>query len=398
MVFPYLINFFWINNLNLDSQATGILIIFLCLFLGDLLATVFSKDRELTNLNQEVNPKILIITIFLIILVPIVHFLYAGQIPIFSSDLTIGGGNSLSENREKFSKLAHFPYIFKLFDNVYFTLLAPFGLSLFYRTKRFKLFIVLFCWALFYSISSGAQFTVLMMISLLFIAICLTSNYNKNWVLQNLAVLALISILFSGVSLGFKLANNPSGCDSRISKFDSVADKFRICRESNFVINNTLVDEIGYRIFLTPSDVSSWWYRYYTEHPHRKFGSLINRELKNQPSNIIGKIAYFDRFPKSYLESVSAYSSVDADAYSFGWPIVWISGIVLFIMRFLSVLALNSDKFLDKSMGALLFGGLILFPFTSSIQAILIAQGFSLLVILIGINQAKHYFKDILKY
>jgi hypothetical protein len=165
----------------------------------------------------------------------------------------------------------------------------------------------------------------------------------------------------------------------------------------NVTVVNPLVDKIGYRVFFTPTDVSAWWYRYYGENPHRNFQEILSRDLTFQPSNVIGVMAFFDRFPKSYLKTVSAYSSVDADAYSFGWPFVWLAASLLLLIRFISTLGLNSSRLMDRSMGAILLGGLILFPFTASIQALLFAQGMLLPMVFIALRNAKYFSIDAFK-
>lgn len=307
----------------------------------------------------------------LVFLIPILHYSSTTHIPIFYIFDPVQAASS----RENYSKLATYPYLLKILPNFYFTIIAPLALALFFRLGNKKTFLVLLAWVSFYALSSTAEFVVVIFLTMTIFAVRTTGGIKNYRYMEIFAVICMLSIIFSGLLVASKLNSNPTICESRVEQYRANADKYRVCREADITLVNPLVDKVAYRVFFTPIDVSKWWYKYYNDYSQRSFGSIFDRNLKSQPSNIIGKIAYFDRFPDSYLGSVSANSSIDADSYSFGWIFVWLSGFALLIIRMASALGLGSKTFILRSLGAILFSGLILFPFTSSIQALLVAQG-----------------------
>ena len=383
MVVPYILHLTWANQSFTNSQGWGIFIVFFFLISGDFCGQRFYKDPSAEMKVVDPGRVLRIIAYLCVLLIPLVHFLIARQIPILHLFDAPESIPSLSSRREEFSKLATYPYIFKVFPNLYFTLIAPLALAFCYKMKYKMSFAFLMAWSIFYSVSSSAEFSILILISMTVFGITFSQGLRSLSLVKLLAFLSLSATIASGVAVESELLANPQQCLPRVQTYTSVADKFRVCRELNHVIVNSVVDRIGYRVFLTPIDVSSWWYKYYLSNPHRSVGSLISRDLNYQPSNIIGRVAYFDRFPNSYLESVSAYSSLDADAFSFGWIFLWVSAFLVFLMRILAGLGLVSKYFFVRTLAGILFGGLIIFPFTASIQAILIAQGLALPFILL---------------
>jgi hypothetical protein len=144
--------------------------------------------------------------------------------------------------------------------------------------------------------------------------------------------------------------------------------------------NGAIINFLVYRIFLSPVDVSNRWYTYYEfiAQEKRSLTGLIKRE-EAKASNIVGRWAYYERFPNNFLPSINAYSSVDADAYSFGGlGYVVIVGFLCLLIRLYSV-------WVRSKPGGLIFSPLItaylvIFLFQASFQAILIAQGLWLLL------------------
>jgi len=371
MVIPFLQSLMFQNQGFPRTQSFGISIIFLSLILGDFYGYKSMRQPQERAYLQPKKSALKVTLASLIILIPVLHYFSASEIPIFH----IFNPLESTYSRENYSKLATLPYWLKMLPNIYFAFIAPLVLAFFLRLGNKKTFLILFFWASFYAISSTAEFVILIFLTMTAFSIQASLGFRHLRVLEILMGISLFTIILSGISVQSQLNSNPSGCGSTLVDYSTYTDKYLVCRENNQTLVNPLVDKVGYRVFLTPINVSSWWYKYYEENPHRSFQSIINRELGSQPSNIIGKIAYFDRFPNSFLKSISANSSIDADSFSFGWPFTWISGFILFIMRILSASGLRSKDFFERSSGAILLGGLILLPFTASIQAILIAQG-----------------------
>jgi hypothetical protein len=108
----------------------------------------------------------------------------------------------------------------------------------------------------------------------------------------------------------------------------------------------------------------------------RSLSDLFERDTFKKTANLIGREYYVKPFPNSYNDSITAYASIDADAFSFGGlPLVLLLSILLvFIRLFLSSKDYNSSPEI-QAFEHLALVYLILLPFTASIQAILIPQG-----------------------
>ena len=128
---------------------------------------------------------------------------------------------------------------------------------------------------------------------------------------------------------------------------------------------------------MAPVEVSNNWYKYYIDNNNqeRSIFDLLNRDPSNQASNIVGLWAYERNWPDNYLTSVNAYSSLDADAYSFGglYIIFLVSLLLLLIRMYVGNVNQNAPPIVKMFEGLALVQ-LIVFPFQSSIQAIMLAQ------------------------
>jgi hypothetical protein len=165
----------------------------------------------------------------------------------------------------------------------------------------------------------------------------------------------------------------------------SIFDASRLIDADEEPLYLRLPHYIVYRTFLTPVEVAYHWYAYF---PNINGGWRSPAELVGivpqgltHAANRVGVWAYVERFPDHYLNSISAYSSLDADAYSFGGLLcVAIAGIIIFSIRMAAVLADISP--LGRAVSALLICQIGMFAISASVQAILIAQGAGLLVFL----------------
>ncbi len=135
-----------------------------------------------------------------------------------------------------------------------------------------------------------------------------------------------------------------------------------------------------YRVFLVPSEVSHRWYHYYPELNQGFLGfyglTPASRGAGFQhPSNRVGLWAYQSRYPTQYGDTVHAYCSIDADAFS-RWGVKGI-----FLIAFLTAVIRLMIKVLtpQTSWGqAISFAALVLFASSlpvASLFAMLVAQG-----------------------
>jgi hypothetical protein len=388
MVVPQVLDFLFSQNMYQGVQTEGTFLIFAFFIFGDFLGfkyTISPIPNQVSRINL---PHLTKFAIGFLLLIPTIHYFIAGEIPV----LNLISGEDAAQNRESFSKVLNLPYLIKVIPNLFINIFAPLTLYFLFTSRAKKSFVIMFLWVFFYAISSTAEYVAVIFLALLGLVLVLTKKPNANRLIGTVASCFLALIIVSGFSMHYQLSSGSNKCGAQIASYDSFADKYRVCRELGIEVVNPLVDKLGYRVFFTPIEVSGWWYKYYQQNPHREFSNLFSRDLNTQPSNIIGKIAYFDRFPRSYLSSISAYSSVDADAFSFGWYFVWIAGLILLTMRVVCIIGFRSNNETIRALGAILFGSLILFPFASSIQAILIAQGAVIPLAVIGIFHLKSHF------
>lgn len=148
------------------------------------------------------------------------------------------------------------------------------------------------------------------------------------------------------------------------------------------------INYFSYRAFLTPVEVSHRWYTFFPDVYGGYLGSYgLTRATRNSPtfqhpSNLVGIWAYMDRFPKYYFKSLHAYASADSDAYSrWGVPGLLVIGLVIFAIRLL--LSAVRDQSLAGS--CLYYASILLLGINlpqASIQAILVAHGLALFIVL----------------
>ena len=166
----------------------------------------------------------------------------------------------------------------------------------------------------------------------------------------------------------------------------SPANLNRACVGVDAVRINPLIDRIGYRVFLTPVEVSNHWYDYFnpTNNNSRSISEIVGRGTLGSTANKIGLEYYKKPFPNSYLNSVSAYASIDADAYSIGGlAFVGLSAMMVFGLRILfgwDFIRTTSILRITQGIG---LTQLFLLPASASMQALLIPQGMVILVVII---------------
>jgi hypothetical protein len=145
------------------------------------------------------------------------------------------------------------------------------------------------------------------------------------------------------------------------------------------------VNFLIYRIFLSPADVAHHWYKFYEQVAREKRSAwdLITPPKVGElrASNLVGRWAYYERFPNNYLETISAYGSIDADAYSFGGLIcVLLVGFIYLALRIYTI-KLGAHA-IGRVISPIMIGYFVVFLAQSSLQAILVAQGLFVLILI----------------
>jgi hypothetical protein len=260
--------------------------------------------------------------------------------------------------------------------------------------KRKLVAALLLVWVVFYTLSSSADGPIIIFCwALVFAAVFAVSNRLnlKNYLVVGISG-ALLAVIASGVWLGETAISRESECGVIATQGFTPGDVMRSCSAENEIILNPVVNRLGYRVFLTPVEVSNHWYDYFDGSPSekRKLLDVFERENSKQASNKVGVWAYTDRFPAHYGQTISANGSIDADAFSLGGNfLVFIVALILFFIRIFMSISIPGDSLLVRILEGIGLGQLAFLPNSAPLQAILLPQGLGLILFLLLVLRAK---------
>jgi hypothetical protein len=381
---------------NAWIQSDGIFIMGCAIAIGDCYS-LFNKDKiqyQPTNINTK---PLLVVCIIGLIVLPLYHLSQVESTPFFDRLIGDFGAGEIAQKREQFGKELNINIFYKYGIQWVSTLFGPLAFYLLVIRKKYIFALVVCFWIIAYSILSTARLPVLLFLffSAMSIAHKIPARLRK-----------FIGLMIYICCIGFLVLS--------LQRLGEIQDWYAENKSSNLIIKNynesvvakdpnrniTLndleriegviipgkfsptVNFLIYRIFLSPVDVSHNWYTYYgwIAQEKRSFWDLIHRRNGGfAASNLVGQWAYYERFPNRYLSTVSAYGSIDADAYSFGGML----GVLLISLTYLSLriyaARLNANA-ATKFIASLMICYFIVFLIQASLQAILIAQGLLMLV------------------
>jgi hypothetical protein len=375
---------FFTDNLS-NLQLKGIFLVTAALCSGDLLAIYVIKNSITANISRsELNLRpVLLVGVTLVLVLPIVHFILAGTPPLITR--IFGDTDSIlnATNREIYTKFS-IPYLLKLLTNWVINFIGPALIIKLFLMKKYKFGALLTIWCLFYASASTAQMPVIIFVcTLLFGSFFILGKNYKNLVTAGLIAIFLVITLF-GIQYGNSILQHKNECQVPSNVALTPGNINRSCAQKIIIIN-PIVDHISYRFFLTPIEVSNKWYEYYGSgnHEQRSIVDLVDRSASVQAANKIGVWGFQTPFPERYLSSVSAYASIDADAFSFfGLISVFFVAFLLLLVRvFISIPVSTSNDFARIFQG-IAFGQLVIFPFQASLQAMLIPQGLFIILLI----------------
>ncbi len=139
-----------------------------------------------------------------------------------------------------------------------------------------------------------------------------------------------------------------------------------------------------YRAFLVPSEMSYRWYQYFSSTEPLGLSGLTPRERSEEdfahPAQRVAAWALGTRYPNMYPASSRAYASIDADGFArFGLVGVLLAALGLSAARITLGYACRSSRTLPfQAVGLAMLSAL---PAVGSLGAILISQGFAVLVL-----------------
>lgn len=379
-VIPFIYSQKFFPEATISNQTIGVASVGIALSLGDLYSVFYVKSSQK---SYDMNIQIHQLRYFfysltgLLFLIPTIHFYLTGSIPLLNK--IFGNYTSLETaiNREIYMKIS-IPYWFKILSNWCVTLIGPTLLAiLLYKRKFWQAFMV-FCWTLFYAYSSTEQApSVFLVISVIIVLAQFWKTAFRNFVAV-FFVLVFGSTIVIGTYYGDTVIKRFQDCPIQAGVEFTPGNISRSCSPDNLITINPIVDRIGYRVFLTPIEVSNYWYQYFDNDQNKKrsIRELVNRNVRSQASNEVGIWAFQRNFPESYLSTVSAYSSIDADAYSFaGIMGIFFVSLILLLIRIYIARYKDPNNLYEKILNGLGITFLMLFPFQASLQAMLIPQG-----------------------
>ena len=398
MCIPYLFSYKYFSNVRM--QAIGILI-YLCAFIiGDLIALKRSNRTQKVNISTFIIPvPIIVLLATLTLSIPIIHYFIVGDIPIYHLffDNTPLVELNLKQRRYEFDRNAT-PYFFALLTNYLLMIFGPILIVFLLAKKNYLQSFLVFIWLALYSISSGAKLplVILVFVVLLIGAQSIWLSFRK---LISLFIASIfLFITLSGCLLGSLALLNVNQCPVPVGADLTPANILRSCNQGEEISINPISDTLGYRVFLTPVEVSNNWYDFFSSElrTKNKFSDLSNRKNELKPSNIVGRYYYTKYWPDRFPKFINANSSIDSEAYSYGGiPLVIFFSLVIVYFRYLVSLKSLANNSVTGAIEGIGITYLTISPISSSLPAILIPQGFWILLIVILVNRFQFLAKKI---
>lgn len=389
MTLPFIFEWSFFPSSPRTAQSVGLLFISLALAAGDFFAIKIKSSVSQTSIKlDKPNIRLIYLLTALVAVIPIIHYWLSGSIPILDQYFGLLNPNQISQDRENFVKLLDVPYLFKVLFNWVSAIFGPIVILWFYLMKRFLLATLLLIWVVFYSLSSSADAPIIIFCwAVIFAAAYAIHKYQNlgNYLTIGI-VIALITVVLSGVWLGNTAVAKQDNCGVKAQTGFTPGDVMRSCSTENQILINPLVNRLGYRIFLTPVEVSNHWYDYFDGNPSEKrdFTEVFERSNSKQASNKVGVWAYTERFPQAYGKTISANGSIDADAYSLGgWFSILLVSIILFAIRIFISLSGRNESLLTRILEGIGLGQLAFLPNSAPLQAMLLPQGLGLIILLL---------------
>jgi hypothetical protein len=384
MCIPYLFSYKYLPNVRI--QAIGILIYLCAFFIGDFISLKKSSIMQRVNISTFIIPgSIVVVLAALALCIPIIHYFIVGDIPIYHLFFDNASSADIRQNRYEFNRNST-PYFFALLSNYLLIIFGPILIIFLLAKKSFLQLIFVFIWLAFYSISSGAKLSLVY-----FVFVILLIGSKSIWLSFRRLISLFIASIFmfitlSGYLLGSLALSNANQCPVPVGANLNPSNILRSCNQGEEISINPLSDTLGYRVFLTPVDVSSNWYDFFNSdlRTKNKFSDLLNRKNELKPSNIVANNYYTKYWPDKYPEFTNANSSIDSEAFSYGGiPLVIIFSLVIVYFRYLISLKSLPNNFAMGAIEGIGITYLTLSPIGSSLPAILVPQGFWILLIVI---------------
>jgi hypothetical protein len=374
----------------LKYQFIGVIIIHFFFLISDLVTIRLLERAKNINFNspETFKNRVRAMLFIAIVIFPIAQYFQSSSFPIFSR---LG--------RESFNKFDS-PYALILLSMLTLSVLIPFIFIESIYKKRYLLVIVLLVWVGLYIFATGAKGNIVHFIGGVLISYALLRGKYWNKLIFILFFMFSVSIVFLGLLSIRSSENVPSNCKVPPIALSTPGNILRLGCASTTQLNsnNFLNISLGYRVFLTPIEVSYYWYDLTLSDSNetRTISNLFDRNNENKFSNKIGIKYFVEPFPDSYGRTINANASIDADGFSFYklYSVIFVGLIYSFIRVFIGVMSFHS-KLSIRILSGIGLSKMILLPFSAGLQAILVPHGLALIVILILILKS-NYAKSII--
>jgi len=396
MVVPLFLQKNYFSSNHIKEQIFGVFLVGFLLLAADCITfrrQSFSISSQTTP-NKLDNNFINLIAVALIGL-QILHLLSMPNVPLFAKLFTTASQLELSQLREQSSKLLQIPtwFIYLAQTSI---LATPAIVYSFVIQRRYILGIFLAVFAAFYAFSTLAKGPILMFVTILLVLCYELMKTRYRFVIRTSAlVVALVALGASGIEIlsgKIEVARQGKLSGPINEKPGELSFTWGDHHRVFGVFPKGIIDwplrfekrssSLLYRAIIVPPEVSHRWYTFYPEISGEYIGfyrltpSTRNHPEYRSPSNTVGKWAYLQRFPYSYGESVHAYASVDADAYArWGTKGLIAVGIMIFVLRCLLGWLGVGGSFIFRSIFLSAITIIALGLPNSSLQAILVAHG-----------------------
>ena len=388
MCIPYLFSYKYFSNVRI--QASGILIYLCAFFVGDFIALKKSNRTRKINISTFIIPgPIIVVLATLTLSIPIIHYFITGDVPIYHLFFDDASPADLKQYRYEFNRNG-IPYFFALISNYLLMIFGPILIVYLITKRSFLQSLLVFIWLALYSVSSGAKLSIVFLIFVILLIATQSILFNFRKLLSLLIASVFIFITLSGYLLGSLALSNTSKCPVPVGTHATPTNILLSCEKDEEISINSLSDYLGYRVFLTPVQVSNHWYNFFSSNlrTQNKFSNLLNRENELKPSNIIANYYYTKYWPDKFPKFTNANSSIDSEAYSYGGiPLVIIFSLVIVYFRYLVSLKSLGNSSVTGAIEGIGITYLTISPISSSLPAILIPQGFWILLIIILLNR-----------
>lgn len=380
ILIPLFFSWNYFDSQVVQFQFFGVIIVHLATLLTDLFSIRLLELKRVQKLSysEKLNTKPRIFLLLLIFIVPLMHYFQVGVLPIFNS-----------VDRETFNKFG-VPYTLILLTMLVTSVIMPFILLHYTMIKFFFLSIIITIWALVYILITGARGPFFHFLGALLIAFALLGGLNRQKLIFVLFFVGFLITFYSGLHSFKTISDISKTCKVPIEVLNTPANILRTnCPNSRYgtgQLYEKYLDTIGYRLFLTPVEVSYYWYDFTISNNegNRSISNLFDRDNEDKFSNKVGIKYYVSSFPDSYGTSINANASIDADAFSFNkfYSVIFVTLIYSFIRVFIGVMSVHSRPSI-RILSGIGLSKLILLPFSAGLQAVLVPHGLALIIFLI---------------